>query len=304
MDNENNQGFLKPEEKEFQTFYRREVWWLGHRAKLKKIGLGVFIVFDAILVLFAGWKFLDAYAVSYDVENRLVAAVAVLGQAELRNFSESTAAAPLGIGGAGAVASGDETNYDLYGAVSNPNADWYAVFQYAFKLKDGETAEQTGFILPGEEKILAFFKATTARAASVDLILREVEWHRVDAHMIPDYKTWAVEHTAQINDAVFSRGDDAATASFVVKNQTAFSFWQPSFLVVLWRGGVLGGLMRLTTAEINSGETKTLSARWFGVVPAVTKIDVYSEINILDPDAYSALEGEQPLDSRTKMKSR
>lgn len=304
MDNENNQGFLKPEEKEFQTVYKRGVWWIDHRAKLKKVGLGVFIIFDALLLLFVGWKFLDAFAISYDAENNSVAGMAVLGQSELHGFSDSAAAAPLSIGEVGAVAAGDETNYDLYGLVVNPNADWYAVFQYAFKLKDGETAEETGFILPGEEKILAVFKATTSRTTSVDLILRNVEWYRVDAHMIPDYEIWAAEHTMQISEASFSRDGEAATASFVVKNQTAFSFWQPSFIVALWRGSTLGGLIRLTTAEIESGETETLSARWFGAVPAVTKIDVYPEINLLDAAAYSSLEGELPLDSRTKVKTR
>jgi hypothetical protein len=298
------QNFLQPEEKEFQAFYKREVWWLEHRAKLKKIGLGIFLFIDLVAFLFAGWKFLDAYAISFDAEKRSLVALVVSGQAELRAFSQKTAPAPLALGAAGAVPSGDELNYDLYGTLTNPNSDWSATFHYAFKLKGGQTAEQSGFILPGEEKVLVAFKTTTARSAEVDLLLSEVEWRRLDPHVISDYESWAAEHRLTISEAAFSRQDNAAVVSFVVKNQTAYSFWQPSFLVVLWRGGTVGGLIRLSTTEIASGQTKTLSARWFGAAPAVSKINVYPEINLLDPDAYSSLEGESSLDSRTKAPSR
>ncbi|MFA6132219.1 MAG: hypothetical protein WC702_04155 [Patescibacteria group bacterium] len=306
MDNGNNQGFLKPEEKQFQTFYKREVWWLEHEVLLKKIGLGLFMAFDAVLICFAGWLFLDAYVISRAEESQAVAALAVSGQTELRNFSLSVAADPLSVSEAVAVASGDDKNYDLYAKVTNNNSDWYATFKYAFKFQGGETAEAEGFVLPGESRPLITFKASGTRPAAADLVLRQIEWHRVDSRSVADYPAWLSEHAIQINDQTFNRGDDVTspTVSFSVKNNTAYSYWQPSFLVMLWRGSTLGGLMRITTSGLASGEERTLSGRWIGAVPAVSQVEVVQETNFFDPQVYSSLKGIQSGDVRTEIETR
>jgi len=308
MPNGQNENFLKPEEKEFQTFYKREMWWLKHRALLRKFALGLFIAADAALVLFAGWQFLDAYVISRDQETQAVAALANLGQGELRSFSLSEAAKPLSISEVVAITSGDDKNYDLYAKIANNNSNWYATFKYAFKLKDGETAEANGFILPNEARPLVIFKALGSRPASVDLVLREVEWHRVDSRLImtDDYTGWLAEHAVQIIDPVFTRGDEAVspTVSFSAKNSSAYSYYQPGFLIVLWRGSAPVGLMHVTAAGLKSGETKALSSRWLGAVPAVSKVEVFPEINFFAPEAYSALEGVQPGDIRTEIPTR
>jgi len=286
MANENS--FLKPEEKDFQTYYKREVWWLEHRLLLKKIALGIFVIFDACLVLFATWLFLDAYAISYDSEQSSVAALAGLGQDELRDFSQNEAARPLVISKTEVFSSGDENSFDLFATVTNPNSDWYATFKYGFQIKNGKTEELSGFILPSEERPFVIFKGTTAKSTETDLILSEVEWYRIDPHQIFDYSIWLTDRQLEITNAIFSRGDDLTPPglSFTAANKSAYGFYRPSFLAVLWRGGSVAGVMRLSTAELKSGEIQNFSARWSGAVPAVSKIEIFPEINLLDPAVY------------------
>jgi hypothetical protein len=286
-----DKSFLKSEEKEFKTYYKREMWWVEHRNLLKKIGIGAFVVFDACLILFAAWIFLDSYAISYGTERLSVAGMAILGQSELRNFSKSESAKSLVLSEAVAVSSGDATFYDLFASVTNQNSDWYATFKYYFDSKDGATEIFEGFILPGEERPLAVMKGFSARPSNLILMLDTVEWHRVDNHEIPDYQDWFADHALQISEATFSHGDDITPpeVSFTVSNKTAYNFYRPSFLVVLWRGGTVGGLVRVSTSEIKSGQTKEFSARWQGVVPAVSKVEVWPEINLLNPEAYSSI---------------
>lgn len=307
MDNGNNQGFLKTEEKEFQTFYKREMWWIEHQVLLKNIALGLFAFFDIVLICFAGWLYVDAYIISRNEEKTSIAAMANSGQAELRDFSLSMAAEQLSVSEVSTVASGDEKNYDLFAKVTNYNSDWYATFKYSFKFSNNTTTEVEGYVLPNESRPLVAFKASESRPTGADLVLNDIEWHRVDPRDIDNYDDWISEHLIQINDQSFNRGDTEGTpptVSFKAKNNTAYNYWQPSFLVMLWRGSTLGGLMRITTSDLESGEEKTLSGRWIGAVPAATQVEVYQEINFLDPEAYSSLKGVQSGDIRTEIEIR
>ncbi|MFH1253115.1 MAG: hypothetical protein V1664_02160 [Candidatus Uhrbacteria bacterium] len=301
----NNNSFLQPEEKEFQSFYKRSLWLIKNRPKFRKIGLLFFIIFDVVLVFYAAWIFLDSFVLSRNLEEQSVASLALNGQTELRNFSTDQAAKSLLIGQAVATPAGDGKSFDLTAMISNPNTNWYATFDYSFLLKDGNTASQSGFLLPGEERPMILLQATTSKSTTLDLVLDNLAWHRVDQHEIPDYSTWSTEHLdLPISGVVFfQENTTSALLSFTIKNNSAYNFWQPNFSVVLWRGPTIGGVMRLSTADLQSGEEQKISARWLGAVPAVTKVEVYPEINIFSPEAYSSLEGQNPDDIRTRVQT-
>lgn len=304
MPNGQNGNFLKPEEKKFQSFYKRSLWWIENRPKLKRAGLVLFAVFDAVLIFYASWVFIDSFLLSYNSEQQLVANLASEGQAELHDFSGAVAAKALSIGEVAAISAGDGKSFDLSAMIANPNSAWYATFDFYFQLPEGNTVSQPGFILPNEERPLIMLQATESRASTYKLVMENLSWQRVDPHLISDYLIWSTERLSlPITNVSFVREDEnSALLSFTAQNNSAYNYWQPSFAVVLWRGSTVGGVMRLTTADLLSGEEQNFSARWLGAVPAITKTEIFPEINIFDSQAYSSLEGQNPQDIRTKVR--
>lgn len=300
-------GFLKEEEKGFKTFYKRSLWWVEHRALLRRIGVIVLAVFDAALLLFSGWTFLDAFVVSVDREDRAVAEVAVVGQTETRNFSIAHAADAMSLGEVQIFTTGDK-RYDFYTTLANPNREWYAEFRYTFVIADAETEELSGFILPGEEKPLTYFAyEADSRPSSVRFNIHDLAWHRVDPHAISDYDTWYADRFGwSITNPLFSRDlaidkEEIGRISFTVSNATAFSYWEPEFYVLLLRGNSVAGVTRTTIDRFESGETREVMINWFGTIPAVTKLEVIPAVNLFDPDAYMPLVGETSSDIRERV---
>lgn len=304
MDSEKTSSFLKPEEKEFQVFYKRSIWWIGHRAILKKIGLLILFVFALSLFISSGWFLLDAFVISYDREQLAIAKLAAVGQTELHSFSDQVAAKPLGLGGVTVLTSKSEV-YDFATTVANYNEDWYATFDYKFVTESGETGTTAGFILPNEERPLIFlsFNSST-RPAAVSVELSNVKWQRVDGHLINDYQEWSNDRLAlQIENSVFTKtgngiSNESAQLSFDVTNTSAFGLRAPSFIVFLRRGETIVGVMRLATSILESKETKHMSARWLGVVPAVSKIDIWPQVNLFDQTIYLLPAGATSLDKK------
>ena len=300
-------GFLLEEEKEFKRFWRLSMWWVEHRALLKRIGYGAFIAVDAGLLLFAVWNFVDAFARSYEAEQRSLYEMVALGQTDLRAYTRGNAAQDFERSEARVLPIGDE-RFDLYATLSNPNNDWWAEFEYVFRAGGVEVAREGGFILPGERKpVVALAIASATPFATAEFSIESVDWHRVDHHLIPDYATWSQDRlgllieNAQFTKDVKLDGKAFGRLSFRVTNSTAFSYYDPSFFLLLKRGSSVVGVSRTTLGELKNGESQMVNVNWFGTLPSVSEVEVIAEINIFDLDVYKSLEGETTVDTRTRV---
>ena len=295
---------LLEEEKEDSRQYRFSLWWVEHRAGLKRIGIGIFIVVDVLLLAFVFWNLIDAYILKIDQEQQAVSSLTVANQTDLHGYTTSSAAQPLGIGDA-TVFSTATNKYDVYSELNNPNADWWAEFHYTFTDGATSTPDRTGFILPSEQKpVIEFAFASTASLSNPQLVLSTIAWHRVDHHQIPDYQKWSADRLGlDIQNPTYATDTSVAThtlyrSTFTVKNTTAFSFYQPVFYLLLKQGSRVVGVNRTTLATLTSGASQDVVVNWFGDVPTNGQIDVHPEINIFDPSAFKALIGVSPIDAR------
>jgi len=299
-------GFLKEEEKEDQRFYKLSSFWIENRETLKKIGYGVFIAFDAILLLTVIWAFVDGFIVSYPAESRAVAEVVAYGQQDLHAYTLANKAEDMDPGSATLISAG-EGKYDFYAPLTNPNADWWAEFTYAFEWDGGTSEPAAGFILPGESEkpIVAFSAESEAAPRGVVLTLTNVVWHRVDHHLTGEYAEWAADRLAfTISDPTLGTAEldgGIGRVSFTVHNNTAYSYYEPRFIILLSRGSTVVGVNRATLSSLDSGDTEEVVVNWFGTVPSASKTEVIPEVNIFDLGAYKALEGETTTDTRTRV---
>lgn len=300
-------GFLKEEEQEFKRFYRLSSWWVNNRSRLWQAALGVFFVLDFALVAFAGWTFLDSFAVSYAQERLAVAEMVAYGQEDLNARTRAEAAAPLEPG-ATTVLGLEDGAVDAYAPVVNPNQDWWAEITYVFRAGEATTPSKTTFILPGKEKHLAAFNTKElAGARTAELEIQETVWRRVDRHITKDPATWLEDRLSmEIKDAAFRtdiplEGKTIGRASFTVKNTTAYSYYDVPFVILLRRGSSVVGINGTSIASLDAGATQEVSVNWFGALPSVSTVEVVLDLNPFDLETYKPLTGETTEDTRSRV---
>ncbi len=306
----NEGGLLLQEEKEFKRFYKLSVWWVEHRAFLKRSAIALFIAFDVVLLLFGGWHLLDAFAVSSGAEQNAVMRMVVLGQSDLRAYTDENAATDLEAG-EGRVISIGNSRYDLYTTLLNPNDDWWAEFTYAFSSGDLTTDSRIGFILPSEEKsVVELAVESTSPIQAATLVIEDVTWHRVDHHAIADYETWASDRlNFLISASSFEKetrfdGETYGRTTFMIENDTAYSYYDVGLFVLLLRGSSVVGVNRTTLSSLESGVEAEVTVNWFGTLPSVSQVLVVPELNIFDVEVYKPLQGESTRDTRTRVFTR
>ncbi len=296
---------LLEEEKEGAKRYRLSLWWVEHRAGLKTLGIRSFMVFDALILLFVFWNLIDAFALRYDAEQQVVSLMAVTNQEDLHAYTASRVANPLSVTDAQVFSTGNG-QYDLFTEVENTNGDWWAEFQYTFTYEGGETKETTGFILPNQKKPIAELAVhSDTGIGSTQFELSSMSWHRVDHHLISNYKKWSEDRMSleikapmftqdiQIDKTIISR------TTFTVFNHTAFSYNHPTFFVLLKRGNTVIGVNRTTLQSLESGTAQDVVLNWFGDVPVSGTVEIIPDINLFDLNVYKALVGTPSIDTRT-----
>lgn len=305
MEEEQN-VFIEKEDKEFKRFYRFSSWYVNHRERLKKIGYGIFIAFDVVLLLFVAWTFFDTYVLSFAAERRAVAEVVLLGQDDLNAYTQANAANDLTNDSVTVIGIGDG-KYDLVSTITNPNTQWWVEATYTFTSGSDELATGSLFLLPGDEKpAIAFQVESETVPRNVEMELSEIMWHRVDVHEVGDYDVWFTDHQNFILEDVRWSTDDSledpiGRVQFEVSNDTAFSYYDVVFYVLLKRGGRIVGVNQTSLQSFDSFETQDVSLSWFGTLPAVSSVDVIPEVAIFDVEVYKPLEGETTQDIRTRV---
>lgn len=303
-------GFLLQEEKEFKRFYKMSLWWVEHRAFLRRLGIILFVAFDAALFLFGGWHLLDAFAVSYGAEQNVVMRMVANGQSDLHAYTIANAANDLEQGD-GRVISIGNGRYDLYATLTNPNDDWWAEFTYSFTVGDESTDVQTGFILPTQEKPIAELAVeSVSPIQSAIFVIEDILWHRVDHHMVPDYPTWSSDRlNFFISASSFEKetrfdSETFGRTTFTVENDTAYSYYDVGLFVLLLRGNSVVGVNRTTLSSLESGVDTEITVNWFGTLPSVSQVQIIPELNIFDLEVYKPLQGETTRDTRTRVFTR
>lgn len=265
-------------------------WFTTHKGLLRRIGYGIFIVADVVLVGFALYGFVDHFLISW---NRDMVLRRDLGRAIFSNeVVQATAPDALLVKQTSVFRSG-EGRYDFLAVVQNPNEDWYATFIYQFVSGETVTSEQEGFILPQEEKYVTQFATPFAGAPrETEFRIIDIDWRRVNRRVIRDYAIWKNERLRPIvSNVVHTQNATGLAAgisrtSFDVKNPTAFGYWQIGLAVALLRGTTPVAVNYIALDRFESGETRSVDVHWFEPLPSASTVDIRSEVNLFDPSVY------------------
>ncbi|MFH1631414.1 MAG: hypothetical protein ABIA47_00095 [bacterium] len=293
---------INPEMHKIESEYRREVAIVKARPILHQVGFIAWTVLDVILVLLF-IVYIASYLVAGSFSERAEVASIADNIGIMHDVVTGRSAEALSVGNVDVFSLGDE-NYDFYVELENPNADWYAEFDYYFEYGEETSDRLQGFIMPGERKpFVALRQPFATRPSNAELVVDEFEWSRVDAHAVEDVDWWVEEHmNFEVAGEDYSEikidGEDIGRSSFSVTNATPYSYWSPVFIVVLERNNNVIGVNQATVAGFESGETRDVTVNWFGDSPSSAEVVVLPNINFFDEDAYMAPPGESGSDIR------
>lgn len=297
-------NYQSQEDKQFEREYKLSLWWVNNKSRLKQIGIVLFIIFDVALISFASWVMIDAFLLNAQSDQAIVEQMVREGQGDLNAYTRATKAQGLIISNAIALPSRPGV-YDMYAEITNPNQDWYAVFEYTFASSAEESESQIGFILPGELKPFAAFGIESSTTPlNTEIVLHNLNWRRIENKLTGDYDIFAEDRLQfDIQNLSFQANfrieeERIPRISFDLVNDSAYSYFDPTIYILLRRGGSVVGVNRLTLSEIESGETQPIVVNWFGTIPQANSVDIIPVINILDPTSYKTLEGVEATDLR------
>lgn len=289
--NKATQNPLASEYRAIEGAYRRDLSILEARPKIEQWGIIIWGMVDVILLIVFVIA-VPAYIVSGSFTDARQAASILVNNANHHALVLAQAPVSLELGTAKALA-GEVGYTDFTAEASNPNPNWYVTFNYAFTYEGGETDPMAGFLNPGETlPLTALHVKSTSAIRDAQLVIRDLTWSRVDKHVIADTAAFLAEHNefpvssvVSVADIVLGKSSVART-DFTVQNLTAYSYWEPRFIILLMRGGSPVAVQEATLPSFKAGETRNVSVRWFQPLPSGSTVKIVPVINYFDQAVY------------------
>ncbi len=269
-------------------------FWVRNRILLRQILHGSLIALNVVLWLFVLWGLLDWLAISYPYESRIPLKIATN-----QITSESlVAAAPKPLQPSQTyVFDSTGGRRDMLAELSNPNAQWYAAFDYRFDIAGLQTPLRQGFILPQSQRYITELGFASSTGRTARLIVDNLHWMRIDPAWVDrDYKSFAESRLAfDFLDIKYTRDIIIGTQTigrtdFTLVNNSPYGYWSVDLTVVLYRGSVPVGVTTITRNDIKPGESTPVSINWYENLPGITRTEIRASVNILDPEAYLSSE--------------
>ena len=264
------------------------IWYVKHKLILRKIVVGLIVAVDAALLGLAfkgiGLEFLGfekRQTQEYDLLRTAIPEYAA---------RQASRPADLELGGIELIRVGGAV--DVAVRVRNPNADWYAKFEYAIGVGDKVEKASDGFLLPAEERL--FTRSILGASAGTTVFnIENISWRRVRKSEVGgDFAKWRDERLnftvsdTRFSSAVVQGKGELSRVYFSIKNETAFGYREPTFLILLYRGSRLVGVQNVVLEKLASGQTREVEASWVDRVGSVTNIEVAPVIDIMDEAVY------------------
>lgn len=265
-------------------------WFLTHKVLLKKILAGILIATAGVLWIYSAIGFIDWAFVSGPKERANLNTTLQIKLAP--GALQAIAARDIAFTEADIFSSG-VGRYDLLAQVANPNEKWWAEFEYRFAGDGFDGNWKKGFALPGDKKYIVDLGVEQAfRPRNVRLETRNLKYHRIDPHVIPNYTAWRDEHfNMAVTDKNFNpngahNNKSIGVLSFKASNNSAYGYWSVGFYAMLYRGDQLISINYLSAENFASGETRALQMQFYEGLPTITNYDVVPEFNIFDDSGY------------------
>lgn len=296
---------MNTQENSSKTFSERQLrlayWFVSHKFFLKRAVIALLVVLNIFFWGYAAYGAVNIWLLQraeYLKINNLLPQNLIT----YSTIHEALGPRPLQVSDVQVITSrgGD---YDLVATLNNPNDFWLAYsFAYSFEFGGRQSKRRSGFIFPGQSKILtALSVASESRPLQATLNISNLSWQRVDKHRFKDPAAFISERlNFEISNIKYSSAGQTglaeklpvSRATFDALNKSAYNYWQVGFYVLAYRGSLLSAINYVAAPQFKSGEKRSLEVRWFEPLAGVTSIEIMPEVNVFDGDAYMEFEGD------------
>jgi len=269
------------------------LWWSKNRQGLKIILTVILALIGIPLVIYAIYGFGDYLLYGMNADNKIMINFeksALVGQSY---FTARAIKTPI-LSPAGYL--NDNGKYDLYVQVSNPNAQWWASFNYCFTRTDGEKSCGSDFILPSETKyILSLAQTFANNPDDLRFSLSDLRWTKINNHDIPDWSKYQADRlNISFSNQQFipaaanavSEKTQLNSLSFTATNNSAYSFYEAPLTIILSGNFGFIYLDRYLLTDFTSNQSQNVKITWPGDIENVTGINIVPDINIMDQRVY------------------
>jgi hypothetical protein len=275
------------------------LWITANRNNFKMI----FVFLLAVLIVFSWGLYLSVFGrlVFFDMKrDREMMAGFMSGDRTAYDYVINNEARPLEAKSPEALETAPG-KYDFLAQISNSNQNYYADFKYSFRYNGIESRTENGFILPGEEKyVFLLGEKADQFGGRLELIIKQLEWHRIDSRKFGDWGLFAREHLDISTDDVeyvpaqsssLSENISINTLYFNTTNNTAYNYWEVSYLALLFDNNRVVGVNRYILNRLLSGQTRDVGITWPQDIGRVSRTVIIPEIDITKNSVYIDYDG-------------
>lgn len=263
-------------------------WYARHKVLFQKIGYWALVGWCGISV--GGSLLYWTYYVLYGMGEDRTLLRSLSEPVNYATFRAANAAKQLQITGVSVFLSATN-RYTLAADVSNPNPNWIATVTYRFSYGNTMTPSQTAVLLPRASRpLLAVTPAEVVGPQNPRFEIEHIDWQRLDPHVIKNPDNYiAARLQFGVEDVTFNTPAgvlDITQVKFILSNNTAYSYWEPTFIVELFQGSYRAGIVTVTVPEFQSGERRMIDVRSLVSLSGLTDIRVVPVIDIFKKDVY------------------
>ena len=266
-------------------------WYVGHKLIIEKTAIGILSAFAIVTISYGliGWG--KYFAFDYFDDQKMYAnQVAEVGNYE--NLHVLYGAVDLKVLGT-KIFRPAKDKYDFATEVENKNNRWIANVTYKYTYSGGETESFSSLLLPKTKRsLVGFGHESFSYPNKAQFVIEKIDWEKINPHDIVEVESYMAERTQfSFENFRFSRASAFSDApshriEFDLLNNSAYSYWEPEFLVELLGNGQVVGVMYFSLEEFVSGEVRHIDLRSVAEQLEVFDIRVHPINNVFDEGVF------------------
>lgn len=182
--------------------------------------------------------------------------------------------------------------FDFFAQAFNPNKKFLARVSYKFAFDGGETPVRSVVIIPGKRIPLGFYGfESSIYPSGARLVVENTEWQKIDAHVIPDSAAYINPRLDfQVENLNFERQSQTEGVppriTFDIINQSAYSYYEGRFAVLMISGSGVENIMPLSIKEFRAGNVYPIDLRPAFDISGVSDIELVPLMNVFDQNEF------------------